>query len=77
MKKGRFLKEIEEELENLRAGRSKIELLEDRPNHPRTGSSGRVTVSVSKGTYQRLSRKAKQKKVSVERLIEQLVKKEL
>lgn len=60
-------KELQQDLDDIRAGRSIVELDEDR--------SGKVSISISRKAYARLSRLAKQKKVSIGTVIEQFVEK--
>lgn len=69
--------EIEEELERARRGESIVELDEDRSakHTERRAGSVKITVSVTKRTYERLSKEAKKKKLPVAKVIEQLVNK--
>jgi hypothetical protein len=59
------MKKLQQDLNGIRAGRSIVELDEDR--------SGKISVSISRKAYARLSRLAKQKKVPIGIVIEQLV----
>ena len=66
-----FVKELQGELDAMRAGKSQIERYTGREVHESKG----VAVRVSKATYARLSRLAKEKNVPIGTLIAQLVNK--
>jgi len=84
-----ILKELKQELEDMKAGKSQVEICPEKEAHlyrkPRRGSKSVVTsavkadekylsVSVSRSAYAKLIRVARREKIEVSELIERLAK---